>query len=675
LLFQISYGQNDDLLKKWKNASLHDTMRLMSLYDFIWEKIYVNLDTAQILAQEGLNSPLTSKHPQFNPKFNNALGAISQLNGNFVKAIEYYQEGLRTSEKIKDLKAQSIMLGNIGSIYIQLGDHKLALKYQKHCLDVLTKLDDEPAQASVYNNLSIIYSHLSNPDLALEYAFKSKNIYEKYNDTKGLIYCLANLGNVYEKMRKPEDALTNYRLALKYAEENENLAEVGKLYNEIGGLLFALHKGQEAKLNYDKALKILQEIDDLEGLKETTSHLHDYYKSVGNYKEALKYYEKHFSIIETMAMEETAKEINKRAVEFEYAKKAAADSVRMADERLVNQEKIKAKNAEIDKANTQKMAFVTIAFILLVVAFIIYNRFRLIQQQKLIIEQKNKQTEEQKLIIEEKQKEILDSINYAKRIQDSLLDIQENISRFFNEAFILNKPKDIVSGDFYWMSKKINTKSRANSKNSEVIELFFIAVCDSTGHGVPGGFMSLLNMAYLSEAINEKSIYDPNKIFDYVRDRLINTISKHEQKDGFDGVLLRFEKKQSFENKELKNTSFKLDYAAAYNAPIIIRNGKLMELESDNMPVGYGERTQSFKLFSIDLEKNDVVYVYTDGYADQFGGPKGKKFMSKQLNKKLFEIYQKPLKDQAEELENQFERWKGDLEQVDDVCVIGLKPN
>ena len=185
--------------------------------------------------------------------------------------------------------------------------------------------------------------------------------------------------------------------------------------------------------------------------------------------------------------------------------------------------------------------------------------------------------------------------------------------------------------------------------------------------------MSLLNMAYLSEAINEKSILEPNKIFDYVRERLINTISKHEQKDGFDGVLIKFEKKQLFEDKKLVETKFKMDYAAAYNAPLMVKNGKLIEMNADKMPVGYGERDDKFSNFSIDLESGDILYIYTDGYADQFGGAKGKKFKSKQLNELLLKLSSEPMQAQHDNLNKHFQEWKGDLEQVDDVCVIGVK--
>ncbi len=212
-------------------------------------------------------------------------------------------------------------------------------------------------------------------------------------------------------------------------------------------------------------------------------------------------------------------------------------------------------------------------------------------------------------------------------------------------------PKDIVSGDFYWATKQDN--------------YFFLAVCDSTGHGVPGAFMSLLNIGFLTEAITEKNILNPGDVFNYVRMRLINSISKENQKDGFDGVLLRF---------EIENTNIvSLAYAAANTAPLLIRGNELIELPKDKMPVGIGETEDLFTTHTVELKKEDSIYIYTDGFPDQFGGPKGKKFMSKNLRELLLANTHVPMHEQKELLERTFTNWVGNAEQIDDVTVIGIR--
>jgi ligand-binding sensor domain-containing protein/serine phosphatase RsbU (regulator of sigma subunit) len=325
--------------------------------------------------------------------------------------------------------------------------------------------------------------------------------------------------------------------------------------------------------------------------------------------------------------------------------------------------------AVIDKTNfseTTKYSFKisppfykTWWFIILSIAIVILTTKIIInfREKKFIIKQKelesivNLRTIEisnKKAEIEEKQKEILDSIHYAKRIQNTLLAHQDFLNENIPQNFVYFNPKDIVSGDFYWATKHGNN--------------FYLAVCDSTGHGVPGAFMSLLNIGFLTEAINEKNISETNLIFEYVRERLISSVSKEGQKDGFDGIIVRF--------NQLTN---EITYTAAHNAPILISNNELIELSKDKMPVGIGEKKEQFTCHKIQAKQGDMLYLYTDGYADQFGGPKGKKFKYKPLNELLLALSNKSLNEQKQELENNFKNWKGDLEQVDDVCVIGIR--
>jgi ligand-binding sensor domain-containing protein/serine phosphatase RsbU (regulator of sigma subunit) len=319
------------------------------------------------------------------------------------------------------------------------------------------------------------------------------------------------------------------------------------------------------------------------------------------------------------------------------------------------------------------------AIVLIVRYYIKWREKTLKQRQKLLekaVDERTAEVTEKKLLIEEKQKEIIDSINYARRIQYTLLAHELVLKKHFNEHFVLFKPKDIVSGDFYWATSVVTSSmfqvsnSENNNMKQETLnkELFFLAVCDSTGHGVPGAFMSLLNISFLNEAINERSIYKPNEIFNYVRERLTNSISKEGNKDGFDGVLICIETFLTGKEKTINIT-----YAASNNAPVIIKNGLLTELEADRMPVGVGERKEDFKLYELDFEKGDMLYLFTDGYADQFGGPKGKKFKYKKLNETFAQINSKDLKQQLNILNAEMESWKGSLEQVDDILIIGIK--
>ncbi|MBK7127809.1 MAG: SpoIIE family protein phosphatase [Crocinitomicaceae bacterium] len=281
---------------------------------------------------------------------------------------------------------------------------------------------------------------------------------------------------------------------------------------------------------------------------------------------------------------------------------------------------------------------------------------------------------ESRTILAEKNKEIVDSINYAQKIQFTLLAHEELLQKHLQDHFVLFKPKSIVSGDFYWaiavgnsaarQTKKLDESlfAEENQHQSQNTDLFYLAVCDSTGHGVPGAFMSLLNISFINEAITEKNILEPHEIFNHARLRLTENLGKDGQKDGFDGILVCF-------NSAEKT----ITYSAANNAPLLFTNNGIMELKKDKMPVGVSEKKEGFTTYSLQYNPGDILYLYTDGYADQFGGPKGKKFRYKALNELIQTIAPLSMREQKEILNNTLENWMGSLEQIDDVCVIGIR--
>jgi serine phosphatase RsbU (regulator of sigma subunit) len=304
---------------------------------------------------------------------------------------------------------------------------------------------------------------------------------------------------------------------------------------------------------------------------------------------------------------------------------------------------------------------------------------------------KTQEVTQQKEVIEIKNKNITDSINYAKKIQTAILPSIQTILHEFPDSFILYKPKDIVSGDFYWMEK-------SNGK-------IFLAVADCTGHGVPGAFMSMIGTTFFNEAIIDQGLTSPNKILNEVKNKIIKALKQRndgsEQKDGMDAALCTIEY-----GKEIK-----LEFAGAYNPLWIFRPDKsttqetttgnksnlkmkvgatTLNIESNNMTDNKtwhfieikGDRQPLGAMLNIDkpftnhifkLEQGDTLYMFTDGFADQFGGPKGKKFNRNKLKELLFQIQGKSMKKQHKILEKTFQQWKGDLDQVDDICIMGIR--
>jgi serine phosphatase RsbU (regulator of sigma subunit) len=309
--------------------------------------------------------------------------------------------------------------------------------------------------------------------------------------------------------------------------------------------------------------------------------------------------------------------------------------------------------SEIDK---QRLVIAIIAGLTLGVLVLLLLALRVNNQRRKanrLLHKQKKQIETQKQLVEEKQKEILDSINYAKRIQTALMANETVLRRHLPEHFIYFRPKDIVAGDFFWAEPVNGT--------------FVYATADSTGHGVPGAFMSLLNISKLNEAINQKHISRPDLVLNDVKRGIIEALnpagSAEVSRDGMDVVLCKL---------DLNNMV--LQYAAANNSFCIVRKGQLLECRGDSMPIGKShDDSLPFTFNELRVERGDMIYTFTDGIYDQFGGPSGKKFKTKNLKEMLVNISDLPINSQKEVLSKRFDDWKGDLEQVDDVLVIGVR--
>jgi serine phosphatase RsbU (regulator of sigma subunit) len=270
--------------------------------------------------------------------------------------------------------------------------------------------------------------------------------------------------------------------------------------------------------------------------------------------------------------------------------------------------------------------------------------------------------EESKHELQEKNTEITDSINYAKRLQDALIPPKEVFKKILPDSFIIFKPKDIVSGDFYWISE-LNTTKENNTNEKLVV----FSVADCTGHGVPGAFMSLIGLKIFNQSVKQKGVNSPAEALDYLNNEVFNTVNKHSDSDNIirDGM-----------DVALCSINFKtlvLTFAGAKNPVYIVRKKELYEIKGDKQPIGAHETQEPFTNKEYQLEKGDMVYIFSDGYADQFGGPKGKKLKYKPFKEMLIANADESMDEQEQELENLFENWRGDLEQLDDVCVIGVR--
>ncbi len=529
----------------------------------------------------------------------NNLGQIMAKNGDTIKALEFYNKALAIREKQQFKEHLAIVLNNIGSIKCAQGEVDEALRLFHRSLRLKKDISDFQAMANSYMNIAKLHSYVKNYDSAEIYSYKAVDVLEKMQSKKGLSGAYAQLGSIF--------------------------------------IIRKNWKGAEAYTL--RALGLSKEFGLAEEIKTCANQLFIIYKNTKRFDRSLEMHELYMQMSDSLNNQGTKKAIMKNQLSYDYEKKAFADSVKVAEEKRIGEIKL-------GQERTQKYYLYVGLGLVLIFAFFMLNRFKVTSRQKKIIER-------QKHIVEEKNKEITDSINYAQKIQRTLLASQTMLNNNLQNYFVFFNPKDIVSGDFYWASN-------AHGK-------FYLAVADSTGHGVPGAFMSLLNISFLNEAINEKNLKNTNDILDHTRQRLIQSLTSDTNEgggnDGMDCSLLCFDFKK-----------MTLEFTCANNPILIIRNNELIEHTPDKMPVGKSPKLdQSFSKQEFQLQKDDIVYAFTDGYSDQFGGPKGKKFKYKHLCQLLLSSSPNELKLQQDLLQKEFGVWKGKLEQVDDVLVFGIK--
>lgn len=625
------------------------------------------------------------------------LGIIYFNQAQYKKALAIQKKSLAIRKKLKDTYGMGASYINIANIYESQGNFPKALEYNFKSLQCFEKLKDDGNKASCYANIGIVYAKQGNHAKGEEWFAKSMKLRKKAGDQYGLSNDLANLAGIKKNKKEFKQAIVfigessviklkigdvfglgsnymeagdcfhslaqesknndpkNYKFLLdsatKYAHKAFTISnEINDPYLQSYCLNLMAHIEQEYG-NDEKALTYLkqsQKISDAletpENMSHTLRQISDISARLGNYKDAYEFYVKQDLIHDSLFNKTKSMELGKLEAGFTYEKKLLKKQQEKEQSDLLHNERVRVLT----------WSFSGGLLLLLVIIFVVYRSYAAKKKANQLITEQKKEVELQKVIIEVKNKEIVDSINYAKRIQTAVITSDTYLKQHLDDYFVLFLPKDIVAGDFYW---SIETDAG-----------ILMATGDCTGHGVPGAFMSMMGINFLNEIVVEKKIIQPAAILNELRSNIIRALNPEgtveEGKDGMDISLYLLDKK-----------SLKLTFAAANNPVWIINENGILEIKGDKMPVGKysGKENESFTTKTHQLKKGDVIYTFTDGFADQFGGEKGKKFKYSNLQKILLDIYKDPLAKQEESLKSVFETWKGNFEQTDDVCVVGVR--
>jgi len=570
-----------------------------------------------------------------------SYGNLYLETGNFYRALACFQNAIELFEKDEFYSGINAARANIGNTYYYMGNSEKALDYYKKAIEDYKKIKDikpetEGKLANLYNNLGIIYATKKDYLYGKIYFDLAFNIWNKQKDSISIAYIFNNYASLYLEQDKMDSAFYYFSKARDLKLRHGNQSDVVDAYNN----LFDFYNRNN---QYEKALQMvklaesnLNKLDFTSDTKVTYNNLAIIYGKTGDVKNELKYVKLLGIVKDTLERRSESDNISRLELKNDFDKMHLADSLR-------NQEEIRLKDLKISQKKNQSYFLIVALVLTVLVLGLIYSRFKVTSKQKKIIE-------EQKQIVELKNKEITDSINYATRLQNAILPSQKDITEAFKENFVLFKPKDIVSGDFYFLEKK----------GSQI----YIAAADCTGHGVPGAMLSIACYNALQKAIFELNGNDTGQILDTVRELIISHFNKSENniKDGMDISLLKFD-----------SNSKEIQWSGANNRLLYIEEKILCEIKPDRQPVGMSEKNITFTTHNLSYKPGLTFYLFTDGITDQFGGPSFKKFTLGKFKQIIEDVKSQSMDKQLLYFESELSSWQGKHEQTDDITVLGIK--
>lgn len=656
----------------------------------------------------------------------NNLGNVHYSKGELDQAIGQYNRSLSIRQDIDDMSGVGRSLNNLGLVYKIQGDYERALAYYQNALAIFKEIEDRVGMANALNNIGIIYRLQGNREQALDHFVLANNQFEELGNKVGIAFSLNNIGNIYMQQEDVDKALEFYNLSLETSEEIGDQPAVATKLSNIGGAYQAMGETDKALEFTQRSLEMQREMGDMDGEVSNLNNLGNIYKDRKEFDKALDYFlsslrtqnkmgqnDKATSTLYSVgelykqkgdpkkalgylqrslaaatsnkAVEDQQKAYNmlsetyadlgdfKKSYEYQQLNAQLTDSL----DRIVSTKDLaemqvqfealrrerefveinKEKELQKEKLGRQLLLrnfLIVLAILILLLASLIYWRYRTKKKANVELDKKNQEIHAQKELVEEQHHEITSSITYAKRIQDAILPTMDQIREFLPECFVFYRPKAIVSGDFYWFA--------------QTGDKVLIAAVDCTGHGVPGAFMSMIGNDLLNQIVNVEGQSSPDKILDRLHKGVqIALKQKHgvsENHDGMDVALVAIDK----ENRQL-------EFASANRYLYLFGKDGLKEFKGQDKNIGgiMHEDTRSYKMEAADYSSGDMIYLFSDGVTDQFGGPRSKKFGYRQLKNVLGDMSQESPENQKKKFISTMESWMEGQDQIDDFLLIGIR--
>jgi serine phosphatase RsbU (regulator of sigma subunit) len=557
--------------------------------------------------------------------------------GDYPLATNYTLKGIKMKEDVGDKRGVATGYNNLGNIFLYQNKFQEALHYQLISLKIKEEINDKVGMGMSYNNIGLVFYSQSKLDTALIYLKKALGIKEELNDKIGMSTTYTNIGNIYFELKNLDEALRYQIKSLNVSEETSNKRGLLTAFNAIG-TIYEQKKDYPAAINYyNKTITISKEIDMRQGILEGYRSLSSVYKASGQFENSLKYFNMYYEVKDSILNKENFKQLAELNTRYETDKKEKEILLLTKDQEL--------NTKIIRQQQLERWGLMGGLGLLSISIGSIYKRYRFKQKANLILEQQKEEIQQKNILI-------TDSIDYAQTIQEAVLPTAQDIKNLLPESFILYKPKAIVSGDFYWL----------NTVHDQLV----CAVADCTGHGVPGAFMSLLGYNMLEDVTKMLPVSRPALILDALNQQVITRLSGDDKeetvKHGMDISLIVIDPATDV-----------LEFAGAHNSLYIVRDNELIELKADKMNIGTYKQNRSFTNQFIELKKGDMIYLFTDGFPDQIGGPNRKKFYYQPFKDLLIAISSLKPDEQKIKLEAAHTAWMGEKrDQTDDILIMGI---
>ncbi len=608
----------------------------------------------------------------------NSIGIIFSSQGDNTRALEFYLKSLKKFEELKDMKRIPALYNNIGLVYQHIGDYKMALKYYNESLNIKQLSHEKLGVSSLFINIGDIYEKQGDLQKALEYYLKAEDIRKEMSNSPGLANLYVSMGKLYLSMKNPLKALEtlkNSEIIYKSIKDPNGLAncyiQTGLIYYELGD--------KNRAINYClSGINYATKIGAFDLVQQGYENLSRMYEGLGKTAQALNSYKLFIALRDSLNGIEKSKEIVRIQMQADFDK--------VMQKQKIEQEQ----QLEIAQLKSKKQTMIANIFILaftltLSVFILFYLNFRqkqrhndLLAFQQLDMERQKSELMNQRdeleiqknLVIHQRDKimtmltDLGESIDYARKIQQALLPSDKTLENILGKYFLFFQPRESVGGDFYWVATHENN--------------IYFAIADCTGHGVPGGFMSMLGVSLLNEMISRSECDSPAKMLWKLRDMIIKALNQtgldDDSQDGMDIALCMYNPV----NRNLVFSGANLSLIIATSNPPkegekIFVQDNIVELRPNRMPVAFYQRMEEYNEYHLVLNPGDSIYLFSDGYADQFGGAHNKKFGYSTFRNLISATAKKPFENQHDIFWNEFDKWKGDENQTDDVIVMGIQ--